>query len=190
MPDFESIYNRAKFGPLSETEVAEVARELETSEHGADPYMLIQTLGRAGARQHRKLVEPYLLCRKDPMLARAAVETLCQDWGLYEEYLSELKAFVAGVAWDDGDDVRLMALACAGEYLQKECDPVLLELLLETFEDDAEDEILRGEAYSALAVAAGREIREIVNESELDLSVVGTTLEAALLPACFIELPD
>ena len=88
------------------------------------------------------------------MLARAALETLCQDWGLHDRYVAELRAFVAGVDWDDGQ-ARLTAIACAGEYLERRFDRVLLELLLDIFEDPTARDVVRHEAYVALAVAAG-----------------------------------
>ena len=78
MADFEAIHERAKFEPISEAEIAQIVRVLEHPEQGADPYMLIQTLGRAGAAEHVELVERYLLSADDPMVARAALETLCQ----------------------------------------------------------------------------------------------------------------
>ena len=45
MAGFEAIHERAKFEPISEAEIAQIVRELEHPEQGADPYMLIQTLG-------------------------------------------------------------------------------------------------------------------------------------------------
>lgn len=43
------------------------------------------------------------------MLARAALEVLCDDWDMASQYLTYVAAFIEGVEWDEEGDVRGMS---------------------------------------------------------------------------------
>lgn len=158
---FEDLYQRAKHEPVSKADLAAVAAELQTSRTETDRYKLIQTLGRAGASHYRELVSGFLNSPGDPMLARAAIEALCQDWHLTERYLSDLKAFIVGVEWDTDEEARQMALICAGPYLHANDDKELVALLLRIVRNPEERRLIREDAYRALAVGAGWDVSEL-----------------------------
>lgn len=150
---------KATEGKLSPQELNDVVQGLVAGRF--DPYDALLIIGRAGAKQHRRLVEHYLLASDDPMLARLAIQVLCRYWGLATEYQDALEQFVRKVDWDEDDDVRLMAIDCAGSLLAERKDRGLLALLLQTFRDDGERQIVREAAYCALALAAGKHPNEL-----------------------------
>lgn len=176
---------KATRGELSRSELDAVVQGLVTGT--ADPYEALLVIGRAGATQHRRLVERYLQASDDPMLARLAVQVLCRYWGLAFEYREVLEKFIRKVDWDEDDDVRLMAIDCAGSLLADRPDRDLLRLLLKIFRDEGERQIVREAAYSALALAAGKKPHEIPMSSrhfdldrDIDRSVL-SSVEAALV---------
>lgn len=178
--DPSDLLARATAGTLSAREKKQVVADLE---HGAvDPYDGLLVIGRAGMTEQRPLVERYLESRSDPMLARLAVQVLCRYWGLYSEYRSVLARFVGKVDWDTDDDVRLMAIGCAGSLLASLDDRPLLELLLSTFQDVEERQIVREAAYCALGEAAGKRPEELPPasrhfdlEGDIDPAVIAGT---------------
>src|SRR5437868_13266619 len=112
-----SPYHKAKRGELSPTDLAQIAEQLRAGSVGDDPYSRILALGAGSPEDYRDIVEAFLSASSDPMLARAALKVLCADWGLYREYLSELRQFITGVAWDQDEDVKLQAISLGGEAL-------------------------------------------------------------------------
>lgn len=179
MSKYEGLLDRAKWGKLSEQEIADVADELQKSNPGADRYTLLHILGRAGAVSYQNLVECFLECQEDPMLARLALQTLCRYWNETDRYIEQVLQFVRGVEWDEGEYVRQMAVSIAGDYLRSHDEPRLLNELLRIFEREDEDRIIREDAYFALARAAGRDRRELPSaarhfdlHTDIDPSVV------------------
>jgi hypothetical protein len=169
---------RATQGRLSARELEQVAQGLTSG--NADPYEALLVIGRANAKQHRGLVDRYLQYREDPMLARLALQILCRYWGLAAEYQETLEQFARKVDWDTDDDVRLMAIDCAGPLLAENKAPGLLSLLLQVFHDDTERQIVREAAYCSLALAAGKRLEELPASSrhfdlehDVDRSVIG-----------------
>lgn len=163
--DTERLYKRAKWAgtelgpdllPLTTAEVASVADALSSCGPEADPHLLLLTLGRAGATEYRPLVERFLHCESDPMLARAALIVLCDDWRLAEAYVSELEQFVLGVDWDTEEDVRLQAISSFGSYLRDHRDESRLRLVYQVFSDASERTLVREAAYEAMVIATGR----------------------------------
>lgn len=179
-----TLVAKATQGRLSARELQQVAQGLTSG--NADPYEALLVIGRANAKQHRSLVDRYLQYREDPMLARLALQVLCRYWGLAAEYQEALEQFVRKVDWDEDDDVRLMAIDCAGPFLAENKAPRLLSLLLQVFHDDSERQIVREAAYCSLALAAGKRLEELPAasrhfdlERDVDRSVIAVA-EAAL----------
>jgi hypothetical protein len=121
-----------------------------------DRYQALLVIGRAGAVQHRRLVERYLDASDQPMLARLALLILCAYWGLGWEYRATIEAFLRKVDWDEEDDVRLAAIDIAGWMLASHNEDWLLHLLIEIFQNPSEEQILREAAYCSLARASGK----------------------------------
>lgn len=145
----------AKQAPLSEADVERVSKALTDPSTTARRYTLLHIIGRAGGPRYRSLVEDHLDSPDDPMVARLALQILCRFWGLAGEYREVLRAFVAGVAWDDEDDVRQLAVFEAGELLELQDDSVLLNELLRLTSDGDGNPVLRDAAVRALARAVG-----------------------------------
>ncbi|MEM6706562.1 MAG: hypothetical protein AAF690_27865 [Acidobacteriota bacterium] len=139
--------------------LGEAERRLANPEVGDDPYKLLLLLGREGGPRYRRTVESFLQCEDDPMLARLALLILCRYWSMYDEYRSEILQFSRGVVWDDEDDVRVLALACAG-HLGREGDVEALRLLARVFRQASESWVIRDIAYRALETAFGRDSSE------------------------------
>lgn len=173
---------KATAGKLSSRELEQVVKSLQAKNR--DPYGALLIIGRAGAKQHRSLVERYLQASYDPMLARLAVLILCRYWGLTADYLTVLEQFIRKVEWDEEDDVRLMAISCIGTFLARKKERSLLALLLQIFRDSNEPTDIREEAYGALALATGKSpaTRRVNLNRDIDPSVIAT-VEA------FVEAP-
>lgn len=168
---------KAEQGKLSTGELQQIAQELISGD--ADPYEALLVIGRAGAMQYRSVVDGYLQFHDDPMLARLALQVLCRYWGLAGEYLEEIICFVRKVDWDEDDDIRLMAIDCAGSLLVEQRSSRLLSLLLQIFRDHSERQIVREAAYCSLALATGKRLDELPTasrhfdlEHDVDASVI------------------
>ncbi len=182
------LIGKANEGRLSARELQQVVEAL-VSGGNEDPYTVLLVIGRADAIQHRSLVEKYLQCHEDPMLARLALQILCRYWGLTASYIGGLEQFVRRVDWDEGEDVRMMAIGCAGTFLAENRLPRLLSLLLKIYRDDREEQTIREAAYRAVGEAAGKQFDELPPasrhfdlERDVDRSVIAFT-EAALREA-------
>lgn len=196
MRNLDDLLEEAKWGRLTEEEIQYVASQIKECKpaDSRNLYTLLHILGKATAgnpmaAQYRNLVEGFLVYPSDSMISRIAFVVLCNYWDLDKEYLPQMKAFIRGVDWDD-DDVRLVAISSAGEYLRKTFDRDLLELLIQTFEGNScssregleVEDVARETAYSALARADGREwdqipppslqLIKLLKRGQLDLSVV------------------
>jgi hypothetical protein len=161
---------RAELYQLGPHEAAKVARLLEAEK--CDPYGALFALGRSWAIEHRPLVERYLDGSKGVMLARLALFVLCENWNLSADYRGVITEFVAGVPWDDENDVRILAIDIAGSLLKTEPDLRLLRLVVEMYNDRSEPppQLMRAAAYLALAKAAGRTYNEMPSDG-LDFEV-------------------
>ncbi len=164
----DDLLSRAKRGLLSPGEVQSTTEELRrTPADSQRAYQALHILGLMGATEHRALVESYLESPRDPMLARIALVVLCNHWGLAEDYRDALEAFVRGVAWDEEDDVRLVAISAAGELSRETGDLGLIGVLLSVATDGQQRVLLREAATSALARATGVQWEEIPSPASL-----------------------
>jgi len=169
----------AKWGKLTEEELLYVVEQIKASSPGNDDnlYTLIHTLGRSGAIQYQKLVERFLYYPSNPTITSIALRTLCVYWSFAESYKDLLKEFIQGVEWEPRDFLRINAISCAGQLLMTHLDRRLLEMLLEIWDRDPNQEnpIVQEAAYEALFYAAGKTSRDLTKmeeEGRLDLSVI------------------
>jgi hypothetical protein len=159
--NMKELVIKATEGRLLQRELEETVRCLEAN--ACDPYDALLIIGRSGATQYRGTVERYLAGSKGPMVARLALLVLCGYWGLASDYKTDLEAFVRKVAWDEDDDVRLLAISIVGKLLADQDDCRLLRLIVGIFNDQSESkpQILREAAYCALALASGKSREEL-----------------------------
>lgn len=173
------IVRRARAGDANEKDASAAAEMLAATPNAEDRYDLLFVIGESNAVEHRDLVEGFLESSDDPMLARLALQILC-DWGPVEPYRSTLLRFINGVAWDleDGGYVRLVATSAAGEYLRGHRDAEVYRVLLDLYADQQASHLARGQAYVALARALGRSWNEIPRAHRDDWSL---SVDPALL---------
>ncbi|MGH7966568.1 MAG: hypothetical protein ACRERD_32860, partial [Candidatus Binatia bacterium] len=177
------LLDKAKAGQISKAEIARVAYVLQAGETNHDPYTLLHIIGRSGFVEYEKLVARYLQSESDPMLTRLALQILCSFWNKTPTYLDRVKEFVRGVEWDEGNDIRLMAISIAGEYLRHAEDRFVFHLLVESLTSAQEDRIVREGAYVALARAYGKEWAELPRLSrhfDVDRDVDPTVIKWAV----------
>ncbi|GEM_PF-2994540 len=128
-----------------------------------DCYGLILVVQKAGAHEQHTLIASFL-DQRDSLLVSLALETLCLEWRLTEEYLERVMNFSLGVPWDLDGDLRNTAFYILGEYVGREKDGLecsrsdqvvrrTIRLLLKAFEDKNIDIAVRRGAYRALCSA-------------------------------------
>lgn len=131
-----------------------------------DIHSLLQIVGYAGCfcydsieirSEYRALIEKFIVFPRDPLVSVTAFCVLCNDWDLTAEYLSQIKMYMRGVEWDEDEDVRVKAMCIAGSYIKETGDKELLRMLLEIFENDGEEKIMREIAYDRISIALGGE---------------------------------
>jgi len=112
------------------------------------------------AGEYDATAEPFVVqclhAGHDVAIAAAALDLLCRRWSRTAEYLDAVHLFVRGVAWDEGDRLRLAAIAIAGAWLQEREDlPLLYELIDIAERGDGASDAVRDGAVRALARATG-----------------------------------
>lgn len=173
MSSYKDLLEKAKWGKISRDELESVADELRHGSDEADPYTLLHIIGRSGEKSYRSIIEYYLNQKIDPMLARLALQILCDFWEEAEGYVDDLVSFAQGVPWDGEDEIRLTALSLAGEYLRSHQNPWLLQKLINIVEDINEREIIRESAYEGLSRAMQHEWGEILSTtSNVDFDMI------------------
>ncbi len=175
-------YNETGFSP---EEIAYVLQRIKEAKPGddADLGIFICLFGKVGGPEYRELIERFIDYPTQPWVSVQALNTLCTDWDLTAEYLPKVKEFIKGVDWDESDEVRLIALSIAGEYLRKTFEKELLQLLISFFEDLGKNDtfqekrdyaraFLQSCAYQNLARAMGKEWEEIPDVDEIKQFIV------------------
>ena len=179
--NIDELRAKAKAGSITPAEISQVIDAVKGAE-GDDRYSLLYIIGRSFATQHEELVAGYLDYRKDPMLAKLALQILCNFWDKPSDYVDHLIKFLKGVDWDKNHDIRLQAISCVGEYLRQrkssrlnEPEHECLTLLVGIFDDEKQRHVLREAAYSALARAYGLGRKDIPRASTRDLDLRAET---------------
>ena len=173
MRSLDELLEEAKWGRLKDDEVKYVVERIKADAgDNENLYTLIHILGRSGSKQYKKLVEKFLYYPDFPLVSSIALKTLFNYWGFEEEYLDQLKSFVKGVDWDRDQDVQLIAISAAGEYLRnnknRELHQMIVDVIKEIHPSSDElvndyNEILRECASEALMRASGKEWNEILD---------------------------
>lgn len=148
------LLDKAKWESVPVEEISQLAQQLRFRQlPEKQMYTALHIVARAGGREYENLISGFLTYESSPMLARLALQALCDWLEVCESYRDELVEFIRWVPWDHSDDVRQMAIAQAGKYLASRKDAALLQLLIDLAEDQAEMAITRDDAIRALARA-------------------------------------
>ena len=168
--NLETLLDKAKWSTLSENEVRSVAQKINEFDKSGDYsslYSALHILGRAEAHEYKALIEKFLVYPKDPMVSRIALKVLCEYWDFIESYKGHLMSFIKGINWDKEEQVRIVAISIAGEYVRKTKNKEFLRLLLNTFENEKEERMIRMCVYSALLRILGLDWNQIPQPREL-----------------------
>jgi len=153
--DYEAILQRAKQKNLSQDEISCVLAELQDPESEVPHDTLLLILRATGDSRYAELVAQSLDKRDDPLVVRLVLELLCLDWRLTPRYLERVHQYLRWIPWDSDGYIRQTALSIAGEYLRTQKDAALLQEVLDAWEGPNTDDIIRQDAYAALARAMG-----------------------------------
>jgi len=188
--DLNNLLDRAYGGIITDEEIAYVMdRIAKFQEHpsrvNVEIHLLIQVLGYAGAfsygeyvEEFRKLIDKFIVFPIDPGVTVSALDILCNDWELTAEYIEQIKAFIRGVDWDEGMDVRVKAICVAGEYVREIGDKECLSMLLEIFKNEHEETIMRKIAYRSICRGVGVHWKDLDVLREIDISQIPENKEA------------
>ena len=155
MPD---LADRAKQRLLTRQEMDTLADRLERQETFDALTDQLIAMQLAGDARYQRAVDRYLDFREDLDVAARALQILCFNWRLADEYFDWLLRFVEGVEWDlraGSPVIRPEAFLLAGYYLESHQSRVLLDLLLRIAEDDTERAPNRSDAAAAPMGATG-----------------------------------
>ena len=164
----DELIRKAKAGCISANEI-KFAYDSLVNGTGGDKYTWLLIIGRANATEYKEIVERYLYCPEDPMMSRLALQILCQYWVLSSDYIKYLCEFIAGVDWDDEEDVRIMALSCSGEVFKHSNEPELLKYVYDVFIDPQEDDLCKSSAYESLAILYGEDLASLPGPMHFDI---------------------
>lgn len=148
-------------GSISRSDYDRVASELSAPRTKYRRYTLLHILGRGEQRQYRSLVERFVADADNPMLARLAINILVGWWGLWDDYKDWVFSFAEGVAWDDGEDVRLIALSMLGERLRRNDEEEVARALFEVATNPDVCNLTRFSAMTALGRGLGYEHKDL-----------------------------
>lgn len=126
-------------------------------------YDLIWVLSRHGHKKLCSAIDHYLLCTNHVMVVRLVLETLCMRWDCGEIYESYVMSYMNKTSWDEEEDVRVMAISCAGHVWRKTKSKDLLGKLWEVFTSDSEDDFIRVVAYQSLVRALIEDTADVPN---------------------------
>lgn len=185
------LLEAAKEGTITKNDIAGVAKKIKEISKDQDRslYSLIHIMGRAKATEYQKLIEPFLIYPDNPNISKITLQSLCTYWNLTPKYLDELKMFIQGAAWDDFDDVRLVALSIAGEFLRTNHEKELLSLLIALFENQENNQVRPPEnplliqscAYYAIARAMGKDYNQIPSIDDIEEKISNQTLDLSVV---------
>ena len=129
--DIYELRNKAYNGRIQPEELAEVIDKIQKYyEHSTDENIdtLLRIVGYAGCfsddwerviSEYRGLIEKFSNFSRGPSTSAIALDILCNDWNLTTEYIPLIKTYIQGMEWDEGEDVRIMAMFIAGDYVKK-----------------------------------------------------------------------
>lgn len=181
----DDLKYEAEWGKLSDEEINSIVKRIEVStpdNEDPDLYDLIEILGLADLINYKGLLEKFLYYPSSSWISNAALEVLCKNWGYTLEYRKEIREFLKPMEWDKHSYLRSSAFFLAPEILKKTQDKELLQLLLDIFDNDRQnDAYIRMRAYQAIALGMGVDLyallkepglEELIKTGKLDLSVI------------------
>jgi hypothetical protein len=165
------IAERAKQGLLSRRELDDLADRMEHQETFEELGWQILAMQFAGDARYRRAIERYFDQRHMLSEVNRALQVLCFNWNLIEDYLDWVLSFIEGVDWDLRNGVQVVrseAFILAGWYLRSNRSRELLGLVLRIARDETEHPISRGDAGLALMSASGILPQHVPLELALD----------------------
>lgn len=118
-----------------------------------DAHQVLAILGDGGATWHESTVASFLSTPHDPLVAAMAIQVLVCVWSdPLRRYRDWVLQCIRGLHWDVEQDVRLMAISCAGIYCRRDGDGEVASSLIGIAIHD-EDILFRETAAESLAIA-------------------------------------
>lgn len=179
----EDLLEKTREGELTQEEFNQIVEAARDGPYDENLYVLIHILGKVGfGEELREIVEKFLYYPDDPAVSEQALKALCEEWGLTSKYLEQIKNFIRGESWDVNENVRMLAISIAGEYIKETSDKELLMLLLDVFENlgtsnslrefrEYSRDLIQGCAYFAILIAMGKDWDELPDQEETDLLI-------------------
>jgi hypothetical protein len=185
--DFESIWDRAKHGSVSQSEIAAAESVLRSSD-SSDRHLPILILGvtRKPEPALVALVDQFLTAGKNEAERYCALRVLCRYWGLWSKYLDYVLMKISPEEFESDQGVAEESFVLLGEYLWEHPDRGAWRRLLSVYDSAVADakRDLEKTAYSSICVGLfgakemlRREIRKQRHESPSEI------LDAARLKA-------
>ncbi len=165
-----ALVRKAENGELTIDEARFIASDFS---NGNETYQRIFALGLSGFTEFIPLLEKYVFDTKHLTTAAEALIFLFIHYRR-AEYKDVVLRFMAGVPWDDEDELKRAATYIAGQFLSKNKDKDLLRSLIRTYETSTEPGT-KGAAAENLLRSAGIPWREIppgMAAEEMPLDVV------------------
>jgi len=156
----KDILDKAKWGQLTGAEVNALGLAL-SDPNEPDLYTVIHAIGKAELKQYKEKLESFLDYPREPLISAITVKVLCGFWELTDQYIDVILKFIQGVEWDEDEDVKLESLNVIGNYLINNKVPHIIQLILETFENEDNFNAVRSAAYISLGRAFGKTWHEL-----------------------------
>lgn len=125
-------------GKLTTGDLWFLREELKNPGPHTDLYNAIRAIGwgASATPEHIEMVERYLHSPTDDYVISAAVQVLCDWWGLADRYLDTLLHYIHLEVWDGYSDAGNRSFWALGCYLHRTQRSDVYELLLRTVSDD------------------------------------------------------
>ncbi len=158
------LLDRISYEKISESDQLQIIDQLDkwTEDSEGKLCTLLQIITYIGYSDlNRRIVEKFIIYPANPLAAALALDILCSEWGLVEDYLDQIKLLMKGTDWDEEMDVRVFALFKVGEYNYKTGLKECLDYLLKVTEDKNEPNSIRKTAYISILRTLGRNWNQI-----------------------------
>jgi hypothetical protein len=190
--DRKKLWEKSKRSSLTPEEKDYLTKQLqilyethETQEDHMDLLLLLDALELDAyfTGDLKAILEKLIIFPDNCLAAAEALNLLCWDSTSTAEQLTHVKAFLKGVDWDleDEGQVRLRSISILGSYVRETNDRECLKLLLDVFDDEQMDTVLRASAYKSICRAVGREWKDIPHITEWDRPAIDHLIDHEML---------